>query len=135
MTETVTITEPSIYIPVVGKKTIIISDNAFFADTLISGYESVYVQEDLIFYTFTGINYDWLLINLPHIENIIIDLNFEDKDMYWIVPYLVDKFVILVGENDTIKKLITFGSSGCHMYPSVDLFLKTLEALEDFNDN
>jgi hypothetical protein len=51
------------------------------------------------------------------------------------VPYLVDKFVILVGENDTIKKLITFGSSGCHMYPSVDLFLKTLEALEDFNDN
>ncbi len=132
MTETVTITEPSIYIPVVGKKTIIISDNAFFADTLISGYESVYVQEDLIFYTFTGINYDWLLINLPHIENIIIDLNFEDKEAF---TKVIDKFVILVGENDTIKKLITFGSSGCHMYPSVDLFLKTLEALEDFNDN
>tara|TARA_Y100001949_G_scaffold154220_1_gene141671 strand:- start:303 stop:710 length:408 start_codon:yes stop_codon:yes gene_type:complete len=135
MTETVSITEPSIYLPVSGKKTIIISDDALFADTLISGFESVYVQENLVFYTFTGENYDWLLLNLPHIDNVIIDLNFKDKDMYWATPYLVDKFVILIGENDTIHKLINFGSSGCNMYPTLDLFLETLEAVEDFNDN
>ena len=135
MTETVTITEPSIHLPVSWKKTIIISDDTFFADTLISGFESVYVQENLIFYTFIGENYDWLLLNLPHIDNVIIDLNFKDTNVYWATPYLVDKFVILIGENDTIQKLINFGSSGCNMYPTLDLFLETLEAVEDFNDS
>tara|TARA_B100000809_G_scaffold145102_1_gene142710 strand:+ start:872 stop:1279 length:408 start_codon:yes stop_codon:yes gene_type:complete len=135
MTETVTITEPSIHLPVSGKKTIIISDDTFFADTLISGFESVYVQEDLIFYSFTGENYDWLLLNLPHIDNVIIDLNFKDTNVYWATPYLVDKFVILIGENNTIQKIINFGSSGCNIYPTLDLFLDTLEAVEDFNDS
>ena len=135
MTETVAITEPSIYLPVSGRKTIVISDDESFADLLISGYESVYVQDNLIFYTFTGENYDWLLLNLPHIENIIIDLDFKDKDLYWIAPYLVEKFVVLIGENDTIQKLINFGSNGCNLYPTLDMFLETLEAVEDFNDN
>ena len=134
MTETVSITEPSIYLPVSGKKTIIISDDTFFTDTLISGFESVYVQENLVFYTFIGENYDWLLLNLPHIDNVIIDLNFKDKDIYWATPYLADKFVILIGENNTIQQIINFGSSGCNMYPTLDLFLDTLEAVEDFND-
>jgi len=135
MTETVAITEPSIYLPVHGKKTLVISDDEGFPEAVITGYESVYVQDNLVFYTFTGENYDWFLINLPHIDAIIIDLNFKDKNMYWAAPYLVDKFVVMIGENETIHKLINFGSQGCHMYPTLDMFLETLEAVEDFNDN
>ena len=76
MAETIQVTEPSILIPSVGKKIVIISDNLSFIEQLITEYESLYLESNLTFYIFNGKNYDWLLLNLVHVDTIIFDLEF-----------------------------------------------------------
>lgn len=131
MAETIQVTEPSILIPSVGKKIVIISDNLSFIEKLITEYESLYLESDLTFYIFNGKNYDWLLLNLVHVDTIIFDLEFKDKDVCWISPYLLDKFVILIGNNETITKILSFGSIS-QIFGSIEHYIDTLQKAEDF---
>jgi|TARA_Y100000590_G_scaffold391882_1_gene468900 hypothetical protein len=131
MAETIQVTEPSIIIPSVGKKIVIISDNLSFTEQLITEYESLYLESNLTFYIFDGKNYDWLLLNLAHVDTIIFDLEFKDKDVYWIAPYLLDKFVILIGNNETITKILSFGSIS-QIFDSIEHYIDTLQKAEDF---
>tara|TARA_R100000353_G_C6459397_1_gene183456 strand:- start:207 stop:608 length:402 start_codon:yes stop_codon:yes gene_type:complete len=131
MAETIQVTEPSILIPSVGKKIVIISDNLSFIEQLITEYESLYLESNLTFYIFNGKNYDWLLLNLVHVDTIIFDLEFKDKDVCWISPYLLDKFVILIGNNETITKILSFGSIS-QIFDSIEHYIDTLQKAEDF---
>ena len=131
MSETIQITEPSILIPSIGKKIIIISDNLSFTEQIITEYESLYLESNLTFYIFVGKNYDWLLLNLAHVDSVIFDLEFQDKDVYWISPYLIDKFVILIGKNESITKILSFGSL-CQIFTTIEHFIDTLQQAEDF---
>ena len=131
MAETIQVTEPSILIPSVGKKIVIISDNLSFIEQLITEYESLYLESNLTFYIFNGKNYDWLLLNLVHVDTIILDLEFKDKDVCWISPYLLDKFVILIGNNETITKILSFGSIS-QIFDSIEHYIDTLQKAEDF---
>ncbi len=130
MAETIQVTEPSILIPSVGKKIVIISDNLSFIEQLITEYESLYLESNLTFYIFNGKNYDWLLLNLVHVDTIIFDLEFKDKDVCWISPYLLDKFVILIGNNETITKILSFGSIS-QIFDSIKQYIDTIQKAED----
>ncbi len=131
MSETIQITEPSILIPSIGKKIIIISDNLSFTEQIITEYEALYIESNLTFYIFVGKNYDWLLLNLAHVDTVIFDLEFKDKDVYWTSPYLIDKFVILIGKNESITKILSFGSV-CQIFTTIEHFIDTLQQAEDF---